>query len=170
MDRGFRVLILTLLVLGCASTRTATTSVGFLNQTRHSDADLWSIWSAAQNSLAVKIDLNPLQSAATPPDILPGDTRALSVMPHQLTVAPQPDVLSSALAAATGIVRANPTGLIPCPPPCNVRYTTAYSRYHPTAVKYAASWESSEVNFGDILEYEFENQILFALGYDVSWR
>jgi hypothetical protein len=171
MVRGLRVLILTLFVLGCANTKTATTPVGFMNQTRHSDAELWSIWSAAQNSLAAKINLNPLQSAAdAPPDILPGDTRALSVMPHQLTVAPQTDVPSSVLAAVAGIDRANPTGLIPCPQPCNVRYTAAYSRYDPAAVRYAASWESSEVNFRDILEYEFENQILFALGYDVSWR
>jgi hypothetical protein len=169
MGRGLRVLVLTLFVLGCASNRTATTPAGFINQTRHSDDDLWSIWSAAQTSLAAKIDLNPLQSLATPPDILPGDTRALSVMPHQLTVAPQADISSSVLAAA-GIDRANPTGLIPCPQPCNVRYATAYSRYDPTAVEYAASWESSDVNFREILEYEFENQILFALGYDVSRR
>ena len=51
-----------------------------------------------------------------------------------------------------------------------MRYATAYSRYDPTAIKYAASWESSEDNFRDILEYEFENQILFALGYDLTWR
>jgi hypothetical protein len=169
MGRGFLVLILTLFVLGCASNRPATKPAGFINQTRHSDADLWNIWSAAQNSLAAKIDLNPLQALATPPDILPGDPRALSVMPHQLTVSPQSDISSSVLAAA-GIDRTNPTGLIACPEPCSVRYATAYSRYNPTAVEYAASWESSDVNFREILEYEFENQILFVLGYDVSWR
>jgi len=169
VGRGLRILILTVLLLGCAGTRTATAPVGFVNQTRHSTAALWSIWSAAQNNLASSINLNPLQTAA-PPDILPGDPRALSFMPHQLTVAPQNDVSSAVLDAATGIYRPNPTGLILCPQPCNVRYTTAYSHYDPAVVRYAASWESSEVNFRDILEYEFENQILFALGYNVSWR
>lgn len=169
MRRDFCVLILTVFVLGCGNTQTATAPVGFVNQTRHSDADLWSIWSIAQNSLAATIDLNPLQSTQSP-DIVPGDPRALSIVPHQLTVAAETDISSSLLAAATGIYRANPTGLIPCPQPCNVRYTTAYSRYNPTTVRYAASWEYSDVNFRDILEYEFENQILFALGYDVSWR
>jgi hypothetical protein len=145
--------------------------VGFVNQTMHSDADLWAMWEAAQQTLANGINLNPLQSVEdAPPDILPGDPRALGIMPHQLTVAPQPDVSSSVLAAATGLQRANPTGMIACPQPCNVRYTTAYSQYAPPVTRYAASWESSEDNFRDILEYEFENQILFALGYDMRWR
>jgi hypothetical protein len=170
MGRSLRTLFLTVLLLGCGSKKTPTAPVGFVNQTKHSDTELWTIWSAAQKSLATKINLNPLQSTDAPPDILPGDARALGVMPHQLTVAPQPDVSSNVLAAATGVYRANPTGMIACPQPCNVRFTTAYSRYDPAATNYAASWESSESNFHDILEYEFENQILFTLGYNMTWR
>jgi hypothetical protein len=171
MGPGLRTLFLTALLLGCGGNTSQTVAAGFLNLTRHSDADLWAIWSSAQKSLATSINLKPLQPAqGTPTNILAGDPRALSVMPHQLTVAPEPDVPSSVLAAATGIYRADPTGLIACPQPCNVRYTTAYSRYDPAAVKYAASWETSDLNFRDILEYEFENHILFALGYDLTWR
>ena len=168
MGRSVRVIGLIVFLIGCGSD-TPKTPVGFVNQTKHSDADLWRIWSAAQNSLAAQINLNPLQAGSTP-EMLPGDSRAFSIMPHQLTVDPEADISSRALAAATGVDRANPTGLIACPQNCKVRYTTAYSIYEPAQVTYAASWESSESNFREILEYEFENQILFALGYDVTWR
>jgi len=170
MGRGVWVVLLTFLLLGCGN-NAVRLPVGFVNETQHSDADLWKIWSAAQNTLAAGIDLNPLQSAAGgAPDMLPGDPRAVSVQPHKLTVLREADVSSAALAAATGMYRANPTGLIACPQSCKVRYASAYALYQPSAIRYAASWESSESNFREILEYEFENQILFALGYDVSWR
>jgi len=133
---------------------------------------LWAIWAAAQQSLAQKIDLNPVQQSTenAAPQILAGDPRALTVMPRQLTVAPEPDVSPAALFAATGIQRSNPTGMITCPQPCNVRYATAYSVYQPELTRYAASWEFSGNNFSAILQYEFENQILFSLGYDMRWR
>ncbi len=146
--------------------------IGFVNQTRHSDAYLWAIWKTAQRSVASQVDLNPLQQSAenAPPAILPGDARAFNVEPQQLTVASEPDVSSQALLAATGTLRPNPTGMIACPQPCDVRYTPAYSIYRPELTRYAASWESVSTNFDTILEYEFENQILFALGYDMRWR
>ena len=72
--------------------------------------------------------------------------------------------------AATGEQRANPTGLIACPQPCNVRYATAYSLYRPELTKYAASWEFVGDNFNVILKYEFENHILSTLGYNMTWR
>jgi len=170
MGRGVGVVFLTVFLLACGNDA-ARVPVGFVNQTKHSDADLWKIWSAAQKTLAQAIDLNPLQSAGgEPANVLSGDPRALSVQPRQLTVSPQLDISSSVLAAATGVYRANPTGLIPCPQNCKVRYTAAYSLYAPSAISYASSWEASESNFRDLLQYEFENQILFALGYDVSWR
>jgi len=170
MGRGVCVVFLTIFLLNCGN-NAAQLPVGFVNKTMHSNTDLWKIWSAAQNTLATGIDLNPLQSATGgAPDMLPGDPRALNVQPHQLTVFPEADVSSAALAAATGMYRANPTGLIACPQNCKVRYATAYSVYEPSTIRYASSWESSESNFQDILQYEFENQILFALGYDVSWR
>lgn len=162
------LLTLVLVLLGCGGQ----SPIGFVNQTRHSDTSLWAIWHAAQQSIAQKIDLNPVQQSAenAAPQILPGDPRALSIMPYELTVAPEPDVSSAALLAATGMQRSDPTGLIACPQPCNARYATAYSLYRPGQIRYAASWESSGNNFSTILEYEFENQILFALGYDMRWR
>jgi len=162
------VLTLTIVLLGCGGAA----PVGFVNQTRHSNADLWAIWKSAQQSVAEEIDLNPVQQASSkvPPDILPGDPRALAVEPRQLLVAAEPDVSSAVLFAETGIQRKNPTGLIACPQPCNVRFSTAYSFYQPPLTRYAASWEFSENNFSEILEYEFENHILATLGYDMTWR
>jgi hypothetical protein len=140
-----------------------------VNQTRHSDAALWAIWQEAQQSVALRIELNPLQQDA-PTRMLPGDARALAVTPAQLTVAAEPDASSEALFAETGVVRADPTGMIACPQPCDAHFATAYSRYQPEVTRYAASWESRESDFRLILEYEFENQILFVLGYDMRWR
>lgn len=171
MGKKLRAAVLTIILVGCGGHSTDSAAPGFINQTAHTDAELWAIWSAAQQSVAKSIDLNPVQQAASGalPDILPGDPRALSVMPQQLTVTPEPDVPSAVLFAATGMRRPDPTGLIACPQPCNVRYATAYSRYNPEITRYAASWEWTP-SFNILLEYEFENQILFALGYDMTWR
>ena len=165
-------IVLTALLTGCVARPPTQTLGGFVNHTRHSDADLQAIWLTAQQSVAQGIDLNPLQQAQVnvPPDVLPGDPRAINVMPQQLTVAAVADVSSQALFAATGTRRAEPTGLIACPKPCNVRYATAYSSYDPPLTQYAASWEFDGDNFTVILEYEFENHILNALGYNTQWR
>ncbi len=164
--------VLTAVLVGCGGNSPSPVSSGFINQTQHSDADLQAIWTESQHSVALKIDLNPLQrlSQNVPPDIRPGDPRALHVEPTQLLVAPQPDVSSAGLLATTGEQRANPTGLIACPQPCTVRYSTAYSLYRPELTKYAASWEFAEDNFNVILKYEFENHILSTLGYNMTWR
>jgi hypothetical protein len=146
--------------------------IGFINETQHSDAQLRNLWKAAQANLSRQIDLNPLQRqfSGVAPDLLPGDSRVMSVSPHQLVVSSQPDVTSSALYAATGTNRADPTGLIVCPQPCNVNYAAAYSLYSRPASHYAASWEFAGNNFDALVQYEFENQILKTLGYDMTWR
>jgi hypothetical protein len=146
---------------------------GFINPTTHSDAELWTIWKQAQASIARQVDMNALQTSldGTPPDIRPGDSRAWQIAPRQLTVTVEPDVSSGALFAAAGVYRPDPTGMIACPAPCNVRFAIAYSRYTPVhLVAYASSWDSDTQNFPAILEYEFENQILYSLGYDMTWR
>jgi hypothetical protein len=74
------------------------------------------------------------------------------------------------LYAAMGMQHTDPTGLIACPQPCNVHYAPAYSLYAQPATRYAASWEFSGNNFDFLMQYEFENQILNALGYDMRWR
>jgi hypothetical protein len=159
-------------LLGCGgSPQNPVPAAGFINQTQHSTVDLQSIWTQAQQSVAQQIDLNPLQvSKNFSPKILPGDLRALNLEPHQLLVAAVPDVSSQLLFAATGELRSNPTGMIACPSSCNVRYSTAYSFYQPELTKYAESWEFDGNNFEVLLEYEFENHILNALGYDMTWR
>jgi hypothetical protein len=166
------VLFLIMVLLGCGgSPQSPLPAAGFINQTQHSNVDLQSIWTQAQQSVAQQIDLNPLQiSKNVSPKVLPGDPRALGVQPHQVLVAAVPDVSSQLLFAATGELRSNPTGMIACPSPCNVRYSTAYSFYQPELTKYAASWELDGKSFDVILEYEFENHILSALGYDMTWR
>jgi len=170
--RTLRTLILSIIMAGCGGGLPGTRPVGFVNQTQHSKADLSAIWKTAQQSVARQVDLNPLQRSLynAPADIRPGDTRALQVMPHQLLVGASPDVSSSVLFAATGVYRADPTGMIACPQPCNVRYAVAYSLYPRPLTKYAASWEFQGDNFSFILQYEFENQILAALNYNLQWR
>ncbi len=160
-------------VVTCLACGTPSQSpVGFLNETKHSDAQLWAMWQAAQQNLSQQIDLNPLQRVFqnAPADVRPGDAGVWNLSPQQLQVMPQVDVSSSALYQATGDLRPDPTGLVLCPQPCNVHYTAAYSLFRQHIVRYAASWESSESNFEYLLTYEFENQILNALGYDMRWR
>lgn len=172
MTRCLWVAVLGLTWLGCGSGSTESLPVGFTNLTHHSTGNLWTIWQAAQQSVAQQINLNPVQTSLqhAPPQRLPGDPRAMQVMPHQLSVASRPDVASSVLLAATGLNRPDPTGLILCPAPCNVTYAAAYSEYRPQTTRFAASWESQGNNFSLVLQYEFENQILAALGYDMTWR
>jgi hypothetical protein len=170
MQRNLWKLVLGLGLLGYGGLPNAL-PVGFVNQTKHSDADLWVVWKAAQESLVQEVDLNPLQRPSSGvADIHPGDPRALEVMPHQLRVSAEPDVSASALLAATGLERSDPTGMIACPGPCNVRYAAAYSFYSRDLTQYAASWEDKGDSFTFVLEYEFENQILAALGYSLRWR
>src|ERR1700731_3807566 len=104
MRRNLLTVILTVALVGCGGSPHSPAAAGFVNQTQHSDADLQAIWTAAQHSVAQKIDLNPLQrlSFNVPPDIRPGDLRALSQLPRQLTVAAEADVSSGVLFAATG--------------------------------------------------------------------
>jgi hypothetical protein len=172
MKRMVVTVILTMVLLACGGSPQSPSPPGFLNQTRHSGTELQALWVEAQQSVAQKIDLNPLQrlSNNVSPETRPGDPRALSVQPYQLLVAAEPDVSAEVLLAATGEHRSDPTGMIACPHPCNVRYSTAYSFYQPELTKYAASWEFTADNFSVILEYEFENHILNALGYDMTWR
>ena len=85
-------------------------------------------------------------------------------------VSAEPDVTALDLLVATGMERSDPTGMIACPEPCNVRYAAAYSFYSRDLTRYAASWEEQGDSFSFVLEHEFENQILAALGYSLRWR
>ena len=89
MRRNLWKFLLGLALLGCGG-QPAKPAVGFVNRTRHSDAELWTIWQAAQDSIAQEVDLNPLQrsSFGAPADIRPGDRRALEICPTSSTWAP----------------------------------------------------------------------------------
>src|SRR5437879_2524191 len=143
-----RITILLALVLAGCGVR-ANPPVGFVNHTQHSDAQLWTLWKAAQQRLSQQIDMNPLErvGSSVPANLLPGDPRVWNVFPRQLTVSARADVPSATLYAATGVNRPDPTGLISCPPPCNVNYAAAYSLYRGPVSRYAASWEFSANNF-----------------------
>jgi hypothetical protein len=171
MRLQFLVAILLALVLAGCGGRT-TPPLGFINQNKHSNAELQSLWQAAQQNLSQQIDLNPLEQQLNnaAPHLLPGDVRVWNVSPHRLVVSSQADVSSVTLYATTGTSRPDPTGLISCPQPCNVNYAPAYSLYGRATTRYAASWEFSSNNFDVLVEYEFENQILNALGYNTRWR
>ena len=148
--------------------------IGFVNLTRHtSDALLLARWSDAQRAVATQIDLNPIgRLRGDAPHYLPGDPRAYNIPPRQITVQGIPDVSSQELLAATGVLRTSPTGFIRCPAPCNVTYDSSYTIVGRRYVAYAASWEFAPdpQAFALILEYEFESQILYRLGYDVTQR
>ena len=85
-----RIAILLALVLARCGAR-ATPPVGFINHTRHSDAELSSLWKSAQQNLSQQIDLNPLEQELNnaAPQIVSGDARVWTVSPHQLVVSSQ---------------------------------------------------------------------------------
>ncbi len=175
MQRQLRAMLLVMVLFtGCGGRTVSAPAppIGFVNQTLHSDAQLWSLWKAAQQNLSQQVDLNPLQRTldSAPTQILPGDARVWNISPRQLSVSSQADVSASAFYAATGASRPDPTGLISCPQPCNVSYAPAYSLYWQPISRYAASWEFQGRSFDVLLQYEFENQILHELGYDMTWR
>jgi hypothetical protein len=103
MPRHLRALVTGIVLLTGCGGRT-TPAAGFVNHTQHSDAQLWSLWKAAQRNLSQQIDLNPLQRTLgnAPPHLLPGDSRVWNVSPRQLVVSSQADVSSAVLYAATG--------------------------------------------------------------------
>jgi hypothetical protein len=167
----FAGLLLSMVLLGACEGDVLPT-VGFVNHTQHSTAHLWTLWRAAQMHLSHQVDLNPLQRVFSDAqaEILPGDWRAWNISPRQVLVGPQPDVSATDLYSSTGMIRAEPSGLIRCPQPCNVQFAPAYSRYAPPLSYYAQSWEFSGDNFDLLVQYEFENHILNALEYDTRWR
>lgn len=174
--RLLRLLLLFALILGQPGCSTSYNElpVGFVNLTRKStNAYLMVRWRNAQHTIATRIDVNPIgRQHGQPPQYLPGDVRAYRVEPRQIAVQSVPDISSQDLFAASGVVKPDPTGFILCPAPCNVGYDSSYTSFSRRYIAYAASWEyaSDPQIFDQILEYEFESQILYRLGYDVRER
>jgi hypothetical protein len=160
--------LVVVLLTGCGTSR----PVGFVNETAiHSDAQLMKLWHQAQQDVSKQIYLNPVQHSlySTPEDLLPGDSRALNFNPRMITVQAFPD-LTSAQLLAYGVDRPEPTGMIVCPQPCDGRVAMAFSTPAKYRTHVAASWEHIEPEWDYIIVYEFENHILYGLGYDMSWR
>src|SRR2546422_11682665 len=86
MGWSLRTLILTMVLVGCGGGESEVLPIEFVNRTQHSGADLWTIWKSAQQSLARKVDLNPLQRSdpGVLADMRQGDSRALREAPHRL--------------------------------------------------------------------------------------
>ncbi len=165
---GTALFLLITLLAGCGAGR----PVGFINETAmHSEAQLMELWHQAQQNLSQQVYLNPVQNAlyGTPEYLLPGDSRALRFNPRMITVKVIPD-LTSAQLLVYGVDRPAPTGMIYCPQPCDGRVAMAFSNPAHYRTHVAASWEHNEPEWDYITVYEFENHILYGLGYDIPWR
>jgi hypothetical protein len=165
---GAALFLLVILLTGCGGGR----PIGFVNETAtHSDAQLMQLWHQAQQDLSQQVYLNPVQHAlyGTPENLLPGDGRALKFNPRMITVQVLAD-LTSAQLLVYGVDRPAPTGMIVCPQPCDQRVGMAFSSPSRYRTNVAASWERNEPQWDYIIVYEFENHILYGLGYDIPWR
>src|SRR5213596_2279223 len=72
--RRLLVVLACLWLAGCGGGFPSGLPTGFINQTQHSDTELWAIWKTAQQELAQEVDLNPLQQTLydAPANIRPG--------------------------------------------------------------------------------------------------
>jgi hypothetical protein len=140
----------------------------FTNRTSLSQQFLYTQWNAAQQIIATTpLLLNPQQNGAK---LFSAPTnRAFTIQPDGLIVQDLPDVAASQMTSITGQPASDPTGVLLCPPGCDVRFTPAYSLLG-TGVYYARSTNAHLDRLSFDLRYEFENQILFRLAYNVDER
>jgi hypothetical protein len=165
---GAALFLLVTLLTSCGTAR----PVGIVNETAfHSDAQLMKLWHQAQQNVSQQVYLNPVQHIlyGTPEDLLPGDSRALKFNPRMVTVKVIAD-LTSAQLLVYGMNLPAPTGMIVCPQPCDQRVGMAFSNPAQYRTHAAASWERNEPEWDYIIVYEFENHILYGLGYKIPWR
>jgi hypothetical protein len=156
---GAALFLLVALLTSCGTAR----PVGFVNETAfHSDAQLMKLWHQAQQDLSQQVYLNPVQHIlyGTPEDLLPGDSRALKFNPRMITVKVIADLTSTQLLAYG----------MNLPQPCDQRVGMAFSNPAQYRTHAAASWEHNEPEWDYIIVYEFENHILYGLGYEIPWR
>jgi hypothetical protein len=168
---GIAPILLVVLLTGCAAVGPAG-FIGFINETAiHSDVQLMELWRHAQQEVSQGIYLNPIQHSlyGAPEHWLPGDVRALNFNPRNIVVKVVPDLTSTQLLIF-GVERPEPTGMIVCPQPSDERVATAFSTPARYRTHVAASWEYDEPFWEVVMVWEFENHILYGLGYDLSWR
>ncbi len=136
-----------------------------------SDPRLQSLWEQAQQSIATQqFDLNAAlimegrnanHAWRTP------DERALKVSPKGITITAIPDIPLAQLRVEVPKIadtcKADPCGIIKAP--------------EGASASYCRSWEQGEsiyvaasLQYAAVLEWEFENYILWRLGYNVGGR
>ena len=142
MRRNLLVVVLEMVLGGCGG-QPEPPPVGFVNQTHHSDTELWTIWKVAQ------VRGFPPEPPATvvlrePADIRRGDARALKVQPHRW--GRQARCLLNCVDGGDRPGSGQPYRHDRLP--CNVRYAAAYSESDSRDLtQYAASWEDQGDSF-----------------------
>lgn len=164
-------LLLALAALGCggnasgspfagAGLKTAACESGFVNQTSLPTSALITQWQEAQNAIAVT---GVYLDAAVdhPPTHLVVDPRAMNIQPGCVTVISVPDIPVAQLPPAYAQAGyTDPSGVIQC----GGVYVHSCVFIDTRTIYTAASATSTAP------EYEFENLILAALGYNLSGR
>jgi hypothetical protein len=145
---------------GRSSAPTASCLSGFINQTGLPTSALLAQWTRAQNSIAVNgVYLDA--AIHNPPTHLVVDARAMNTQPNCITVISVPDIPVAQLPPAYAQAGyTDPSGVIQC----SGLYVHSCVYIGSKTVYTASSIE------GTAPEYEFENLILAALGYDLSGR
>jgi hypothetical protein len=135
----------------------------FFNQTNVQSDVLMDEWTRAQQHLAE----HPIYiNAATsdPPKYLPADPRALQIIPCGVYVIPVPDAPFANLPSTVqAVVKGNPTGVFFDSDCLCYVYGNVSLGSRPHVYVAASRAATSPI-------YEFENIILYQLGYDVSQR
>jgi hypothetical protein len=139
----------------------------FTNRTPLSQQFLYTQWEVAQTVVAsTPLLLNPVQSI---PMFSTPTKEALSIQPDGLIIEARPDLTADQILKMTGTHASDPTEELICPPGCDVKFTPAYSLLG-VGVYYARSLDADLNRLTYDLQYEFENQILFRLAYNVNER
>lgn len=175
----YAAIVCFLLVLaGCGVPTGSSGPIGFVNETKgaFTDAELMAMWDAAQASIATgPTQINPREGVfhqGALARFIPGDPKALKVEPRQMRITAKPDVLAAVLNEmfpGNDTPFTDPTHMILCPTTCRVENSVAGAYTLPgVGVDYAESTPREDLI--KILTYEFQNQILYMLHYDVKYR
>ena len=152
--RFFIVSILVCFLLACGNA-----PAGFVDQTPHSPAYLNGLWADAQVKVAKGgLPMNIWQKGSSTIYSAPAGNRALAAQPRGLIVASLPSQVPNAEALIC--------------PDCGPWVTTPVEAYSiaGSGVYYCDFYDGRPATLENILTYEFESQIMYQLGYDITWR
>jgi hypothetical protein len=167
---GLTLLLLAWMNVGCGGVApTGITepgcTAGFINQTSAPMDVFWQQWREAQHEISeVGVPLNAIGYASQgEPARTVLDPRASAVGPMCVTVVAVSDIPTDLLPAEYQN-RPDPSGIVMCSL-CASKYVHSYVVLGPVPTVYVA-----ESLVKTACEYEFENIILYKLGYDLSGR